>query len=183
MPKFIPCLALSLLTIQAAYGSPLVGNSPFVPSDFVPPAEPAPLLRTGPTPTRTLEFRGVYELEGKLHFHLFDSRENKGEWVGLNDPLSRYRVASFSLDENALTLELDGQPLELKLSSTRTAPSPPAPAVASQAPPDVTLPPERATSSRRRAITPPPRQASEGPMSEAPPEVRRAPRRVRVPTR
>lgn len=167
----------------------LVENSPFIPSGFQPPEErrQAP-ERPTPQPTRNLEFRGVYELDGVLHINVHDRSQNKGEWVKINDTSAGFFVTAFSLEKDTITLEVDGQTTELTLSSTQRAPAAPQPQPTVAAGPQRPGTGDQATA-RRRVVTPPQpqsqsqSQAQSGSGSADTPEVRRPVRRVVVPRR
>ncbi len=183
MPLKRTILSAALFTAAALPGVTLVENSPFIPSGFQPPEErrQAP-ERPAPQPTRNLEFRGVYELDGVLHINVHDRSQNKGEWVRINDSSAGFLVTAFSLDNDTITLEIDGRTTELTLSSTQRAPAAPQPQ------PAVAAGPQRPGSGnqaavRRRVVTPPQPQTQSGSSSADTPEVRRPVRRVVVPRR
>lgn len=179
-------LIIATITILAALppqAATLVDKSPFIPPGFQPPEErrQAP-VRPTPPPSRNLEFRGVYELDGILHINIHDRGENKGEWVTLNDASAGFLVTDFSLETDSITIEIDGESSELSLASTQRAPAAPRPTAspAVQRPPR----PDQLTT-RQRVITPPQpsAQARRSADNEESPQVRRPVRRVVVPRR
>lgn len=127
----------------SVYGNNLVENSPFIPNGFR--AGPAPTEKPRePNPVmREIEFRGVYAISGEYQFNIYNKRDQKGEWVGLNDPRSSYRILSFNEENNSIQLETDGEEEQLYLKApdnkplaVQTAPdtTPAAPAAAPSRP-------------------------------------------------
>jgi hypothetical protein len=105
----------------AAPGLPsLVANSPF-----------GSTAVSGPTAAAApLEFRGTFLDGGERFFSVLDSSTRRAEWVGLNEPGRAFTVKAYNAEQESITVEFQGRPLELRLHSARIAAAPAAPAVA-----------------------------------------------------
>lgn len=100
-------------------GISLLERSPFIPRGWTPPEERGNRReRPAQTAGGTLEFGGVYELNGVVNVFLSDSRQNKGQWVRVNDPTADIPVLSF--DRTALTIRVrrDGKEETIPLAKT-----------------------------------------------------------------
>ena len=121
-------LALPAGAETAAPGLPsLVANSPF-----------GSAAVSGPTASAApLEFRGTFLDGGERFFSVLDPSTRRAEWVGLNEPGRAFTVKAFNAEQESITVDFQGRPLELKLHSVRISA---APAVAAAPAPGPTPP-------------------------------------------
>lgn len=98
----------------------LVSNSPFLPPGFQPPGGNATVAAPPPQASQ-LEYRGVYELGGQLHFNVFDKRTARGTWMRTGEASEGARVVDYDLDEDVVVIEYNGARLRLSLIETSTA--------------------------------------------------------------
>lgn len=83
----------------------LVGNSPFLPPDAG-----QQQAQQGPAVSESdLEFRGMYSLGERYYFNVFNKRENKGKWLTLNDEIEGLSVTSFDLQQDRISIRLNGR--------------------------------------------------------------------------
>lgn len=103
--------------------SSIVEHSPFLPPDYQKSSGPKVPVSRG-APSRSLEFRGVFEIEGVLHFSILDKRSQKSEWVKFQDESANYYVQRYdSTNKNILVIY--GQAIEeLQLSESSNSPLP-----------------------------------------------------------
>lgn len=101
----------------------LVNNSPFLPPGFQPPGG-ATATAAPPPQAAQLEYRGVYELGGQLHFNVFDKRTARGTWMRTGEENEGARVVDYDLDEDVVVVEYNGARMRLSLIETSTTPIP-----------------------------------------------------------
>lgn len=108
-------LALPAGAETAAPGLPsLVANSPF-----------GSTAASGPTAAAApLEFRGTFLDGGERFFSVLDPATRRAEWVGLNEPGRAFTVKAYNAEQESITVDFQGRPLELKLHSVRIAAAP-----------------------------------------------------------
>lgn len=115
----------ALIARESASGVPsIIRNSPFLPPGFEAPGQPG---KAAPDPSRNAayEFRGVYQLDGRYFFNLYNTRDRKGSWIGPGESGSGpFEIIDFNEEENALTVAVDGQTLNLALVETSNKPMP-----------------------------------------------------------
>jgi hypothetical protein len=125
-------LALPAGAQTAAPGLPsLVANSPFG-------SATAPGATAAAVP---LEFRGTFLDGGERFFSVLDPATRRAEWVGLNEPGRAFTVKAYNAEQESITVEFQGRPLELKLHAARVAAAPAA-SVAAAAPTAGPTPPQ-----------------------------------------
>ena len=107
-------------------GSNLVDNSPFIPDGFSASkrSDKKTQQNRKSVPTRDIELRGVYSINGEYHFNIYNKKDRKGEWMGLNDPSSAYRILRFDEDTSSIQITLDGETEELSLKEPDNKPLP-----------------------------------------------------------
>lgn len=116
---------LLLPTLHGGAPAPtLLSDSPFLPPGFEPPGQPG---QAAPEPEQpgAYEFRGVYELGGTYHYHVFNSREKQGQWLTEETAESKgFRIVGFDPESDSLALEVAGKRLDLQLVQTSNDPLP-----------------------------------------------------------
>ena len=146
---------LSLCLGSAWAESSLLQRSPFLPQESNRPAE------TTPPPASTqqsqIQFKGVFALNDEVRFNLFDSSENKGSWIRMNDTFSGAKVIDFDESSRSIDVEIDGSITRFSLIEGSDKPLTVAPNIVGPRRPTITdnNSPRRAVS--RRRIVPPSR--------------------------
>lgn len=148
-----------LLTASAEEAEPampsIVENSPFLPPGFQPPGS-AGKAAEAPASSSTYEFRGIYELGGLYHYHLYNKRERKGNWFTEREAREAgVEIVDFDPTGDELVVRVGGRQSSLVLieTSDRTLPvqsARPAQANVSQQKPN----PSVSENNRRRVIRP-----------------------------
>lgn len=94
----------------------LVGNSPFLPPDAG-----GQQAQQGPAVSESdLEFRGMYSLGDRYYFNLYNKRENKGKWLTLDDEVEGLAVTSFDLQEDRISIRINGRNETLAMAKPST---------------------------------------------------------------
>ncbi len=133
VPRVPRPLLLAVLALPAAAQGPtpslqeLVAKSPFG----------AAAVPGSPAAATPLEFRGTFVDGGERFFSILDPSARRAEWVGLNEPGRAFTVKAYNAEQESVTVDFQGRPLELKLHSARIAAAPAmaaAPAAAPGAP-------------------------------------------------
>jgi hypothetical protein len=111
----LPLLLAVALPVGAETAAPslqgLVANSPF-----------GSAAVSGPTAAAApLEFRGTFLDGGERFFSVLDPATRRAEWVGLNEPGRAFTVKAFNAEQESITVDFQGRPLDLKLHSARIA--------------------------------------------------------------
>lgn len=124
---FLTCFAL-LAATSAGNGSPeaptLVTDSPFLPPGFEPPGQPG-WAPERPEAPGEYEFRGVYQLNNQFYFHLYNVREQSGQWItSESGPDANLQILGFNPESNRLSIRADSRTLDLALVSTSNQPLP-----------------------------------------------------------
>ena len=118
---------LALLLFFIWLRSPAAG--PAAPGLLDQLARNSPFGRSGPNPSAakladSLEFRGVYEENGRRYFSLFDAAERHGAWVEMNELGIGWAVTAYNPATETVVVTRQDRSLTLKLrNSTVTSPA------------------------------------------------------------
>jgi hypothetical protein len=139
----------------------IVSKSPFLPPGFQPPGGGTAGTAAQPPQARQYEFRGVYQLDGRYFFNLYNTREQKGSWVTKEDSgEDTPRIIEFDLENDMLVLDSSGKRISLNLveTSDKVLPlsvnRPTTPAAKPATTPATRTTPQRTAPARRRVIRP-----------------------------
>lgn len=113
LTRFLFCAAASLLAAGAAMAVPesLLRNSPFLPAGNVAPV-------AAPQSGR-LELRGIFGLDGKPRFTIFDTSNNRAVWLAVGESDAGIRVGAYDAAAEAVTVELEGQSVRLTMKEAQ----------------------------------------------------------------
>ena len=110
-----------------SHGSSLRKNSPFIPADFNRgKREPRPLVdpEKENDASRELEFQGVYSLRGEYFFNILDKTTRKASWIAEDDPSAPYWIEGYDEEDDKITLNLNGERLDIFLKKRSGKPIP-----------------------------------------------------------
>jgi len=121
----ILCFLLTTSAEEAAPTVPsLIENSPFLPPGFQPPGSPRKAA-DAPASSSTYEFRGIYQLGGLYYYHLYNKREQKGNWFTESEAREAgVEIVDFDPTADELVVRVAGKQSNLALveTSDRTLP-------------------------------------------------------------
>lgn len=149
--NIVTCLLVGIIVYSPVAGNSLIDNSPFIPPGFNPPSnQPSQAARkAGGIRPGNLEFRGVYQLRGTYHFHIYNRSEKEGAWLALKDESQPYNILEFNEQENSVLVLVDGQEEKLVLKTPDNRPI-----SVKTAPRKQTRTSNNSSSSRRRVVRP-----------------------------
>lgn len=103
-------LGLGATGLQAVPES-LVRNSPFQPEKGAAPAATPQVGR--------FELRGIFTLDGKARFTVFDTTTNKALWLAVGESEAGIKVAAYDAAAEAVTIECEGQSSRLTMKEAQ----------------------------------------------------------------
>lgn len=110
------------LAITASANASLLERSPFMPLDGRQPNLTAPPPASAEQ--SQIQFKGVFALNDEVRFNLFNSRENKGSWVRLNEEFAGVSVVAFDEDTRSIDIETNGAVTRLSIIDASDSPLP-----------------------------------------------------------
>ncbi len=116
-------LLLPAITLDA---NTLIENSPFIPADFssaFASKSAGGNVRKNPA-VATLDFQGVYTLNGETFINIFNSKSHKGHWVRLNDSAAIFHVVRYDADTSTITLNVNDSLEDMPLRESTDNPMP-----------------------------------------------------------
>ena len=126
-----------------------------------PPPKASNISKTFPKKdmSKEIEFRGYFVLKGQPFFCLFNKKSNHAEWIGISElTYEEFKVESFDLDSEILTILYEGTTYELSLlqgGSSTGAPPLGSPPKQSSAGPSIARTPQASTNSASPKYMPP----------------------------
>ncbi len=152
--------ALVLSLQMAAFlcaGKDIADESPFVPADY----SPYDMSKNKPAPKKEkqeeIKFQGVYNIGKNWRFYLFNTKNNKGEWVTLNDRKASFFIKEFDEKDNSVLVENDGMNRKIFLETPgEHKPIPVATQPPVKPPPPNASPPEAGAEREHDKRRPPP---------------------------
>lgn len=148
-------LLLPAITLNA---NTLIENSPFIPANFstaFASQTSGGNVRKNPA-VASLDFQGVYTLNGETFINIFNRKSNKGHWVRLNDPKATFHVVRYNAGTSTITLNVNESLEDMPLKKTSGTPIPVnlTPSAAKKSPAVKSTTTSRQSVVRRRVIPP-----------------------------
>ena len=162
LTRVAAALLLPAITLEA---NTLIENSPFIPADFSSAFASKTAggnVRKNPA-VATLDFQGVYTLNGETYINIFNSKSHKGHWVRLNDSAAIFHVVRYDADTSTITLNVNEslEDMPLRKSTDNPMPINLTPASSNKTPAVRSTSANRQSVVRRRVI--PPRRVAPNP--------------------
>ncbi len=123
MPMMLTLAAGLIPALATASPASIISASPFLPPGFAPPGGSGSGSIT-PADETQLSFKGVYQLDGEFYFHLYDKREQRGQWIRLGEALPNGpRIVRYEQEADVILVESGQRRLRLEMVAASRSPA------------------------------------------------------------